>query len=276
MSCAIITGYTSNFKIGDITSVQINKLCNKINIPFFKYNFDKFKSLRIQPSWHKLYAVIDSLTQFKTVMWIDADIVPVSSFINNDLDLLQFKYDLAEFGDSDYYQAMVCFCSKGSLSPNMGLFMAKKEMIEYYIKYLYELAIDGTRKSDATKWFEQEYAVKYMGFKKFSSHPPLRGRRALQVKQPPPNTIVGWRLATETELFKKTMWLPAHYNTFDYESAMHLRLQYEDLSEAEKNIFKKSGKIPLNGGASSGQPEWFYHSFSPLREERMPRILKRI
>lgn len=94
----IITGSTSDFDIGKITSPIIESLANKLHFPFQNYNLDFHKTYKnLHPSWCKLYAVLDSLTQHDNVLWIDSDVIPVKEFINDFYYLDDFVRNINDF-----------------------------------------------------------------------------------------------------------------------------------------------------------------------------------
>lgn len=116
-----------------------------------KYNADckliKFEETERPASWEKIPLIQNYLKEYDIVLWIDSDIV----IINDSVDIFNLIQD-------DKIQYMVQHYVMDFVVPNAGMWMLKREMLEYLD------TIWNNNKYLNHGWWEQAALIELMGF----------------------------------------------------------------------------------------------------------------
>lgn len=147
MKKLILSGYSGDLykNMSDMTYPLIEKYARK-------YNADskliEFINKERPVSWQKIPAIKNELDKYDLVLWIDADIVIVNHSENIFDNILE-----------DKIQYLVQHYVDNFVVPNAGMWMLKKDMLEYLD------SIWNNNKYINHSWWEQASLLELMGFK---------------------------------------------------------------------------------------------------------------
>lgn len=142
----ILSGYHGDLyeKMSDLTSPLMENYAKKHNS---EYKLIKFEKGNRPISWEKIPLIKNYLKKYDVVLWMDADIV----IINDSVDIFNLIED-------EKIQYMVQHYVVDLVVPNAGMWMLKKEMLEY---------LDTIWNNDKYLnhgWWEQAALIELMGF----------------------------------------------------------------------------------------------------------------